>query len=67
MGNLSMALRHYVTSVNIKKLSRLLGYLASEDPAGDGSFIAFSHSSWNKLIILMADCNSEIIVFMKHM
>ncbi len=36
-----MALRHYVTSVNIKKLSRLLGYIACEDPGG--SFIAFSH------------------------
>ncbi len=29
-----MALRHYVTSVNIKKLSRLIDYIACEDPAG---------------------------------
>ncbi len=40
-----MALRHYVTSVNIKKFSRLVGYIACEDPAGGGSFIALSHSS----------------------
>ncbi len=42
-----MALRHYVTSVNMKKESRLLGYISSEDPGGGTSFIAFSHSSWN--------------------
>ncbi len=42
-----MALRHYITSVNMKKFSRLVGYSACEDPAGGGSFIAFSHSSWN--------------------
>ncbi len=39
--------RHYVTSVNIKEESRLIGYIACEDAAGGGSFIAFSHSSWN--------------------
>ncbi len=45
MGNSSMAPHHYVTSVNIKKLSRLLGYsITCEDPAGGRSFIAFSHS-----------------------
>ncbi len=33
-----MALRHYVTSVNIKKLSRLLDYITCEDAAGDGSY-----------------------------
>ncbi len=37
-----MALRHYITSVNIKKL-----FYTCEDPAGDASFIFFSHSSWN--------------------
>ncbi len=37
---------YYVTPVNIKKLSRLIGYIACEDAAGDTSFIAFSHS-WN--------------------
>ncbi len=36
-----MALRHYVTSVNIKKFSRLVGF-ACEDPSGDGSFSLFS-------------------------
>ncbi len=40
-----MALRHYVTSVNIKKFARLVGYIACEDPACDKSFIALSHSS----------------------
>ncbi len=48
-----MALRHYVTTVNMK-FSRLVGTsdssdssIACEDPAGGGSFrpIAFSHSS----------------------
>ncbi len=43
-GDSSIALRHYITSANIKKLSRLVGY-RSEDPAGDRTFIAFSHSS----------------------
>ncbi len=47
-----MPQRHYVTSVNIKKLSRLVGYIACEDPAGGGSFIAFSHSSWNSFGII---------------
>ncbi len=37
--------RHYVTSVNIKKLSQIVDYITCEDPAGDASFIAFSHSS----------------------
>ncbi len=49
-------------SVNIKKESRLIGYIACEDAAGGGSFI----SQLIKLIILMADCNPERIVFMKH-
>ncbi len=40
-----MLLHHYVTSVNMKKLSRLVDYITCEDPAGDGSFIAFSQSS----------------------
>ncbi len=40
-----MALRHYVTSVNIKKLSRLVDYISCEDAKGGGSFIVFSHSS----------------------
>ncbi len=40
-----MALSHYVTSVNIKIESRPVDYISCEDPAGDGSFIAFSHSS----------------------
>ncbi len=48
-----MALHHYVTSVNIKKLSRLVCYIAHEDAAGGGSFIAFSHSSWNKWRIVI--------------
>ncbi len=30
-----MALRYYVTSVNIKKLSRLVDYISCEDPAGE--------------------------------
>ncbi len=34
-----MVLRHYVTSVNIKRLSRLVA-IACEDPAGGGAFIA---------------------------
>ncbi len=46
-----------------KKESRLIGYIACEDAAGGGSFI----SQLIKLIILMADCNPERIVFMKHM
>jgi len=41
------SLRHYVKSVYIKKESQLVGYIICEDAAGDGSFIAFSHSSWN--------------------
>ncbi len=41
-----MSLHHYVTSVNIK-VSRLVGYISREGAAGGGSFIAFSHSSWN--------------------
>ncbi len=45
MGNLSMALHHYIMFVNIMKLSQLLGYITCEDPAGDALFIAFSHSS----------------------
>ncbi len=40
-----MALRHYITSVNMKKFSRLVDYITFEDPAGGRSFIAFSHSS----------------------
>ncbi len=36
-----MALCHYITSVNIKKFSRLVNYITCEDPAGGGSFIAF--------------------------
>ncbi len=39
-----------ITSVNIKKLSRLVSYMACEDPAGGGSFTAFSYSSWNNYI-----------------
>ncbi len=42
-----MALRHYVTSVNIKKLFRLYKAIACEDPAGGRSFIAFFHNSYN--------------------
>ncbi len=42
-----MPLCHYVKSVKIKKLSRLVGYVTCEDAAGGGSFIDFSHSSWN--------------------
>ncbi len=41
-----MLSRHYVTPVNIKKLSRLIGYITCEDAAGGRSFIAFTHS-WN--------------------
>ncbi len=37
-----MALRHYVTSVNKEVFPATI---TREDPAGDGSFIAFSHSS----------------------
>ncbi len=44
-------------SVNMKE-SWLAGHIACEDAAGGGSLIAFSHSSWNKLI-LMADCNPK--------
>ncbi len=40
-----MALRHYITSVNMKKLSRLVDYISCEDATGGESFIAFSHSS----------------------
>jgi len=36
-----------VTSVNRKKESQLVGYMACVDAAGGRSFIAFSHSSWN--------------------
>ncbi len=52
MGNSSMALCHYITSVNIKKFSRLVDCITREDPAGE-------------CIILMADCDPD--VFMKHM
>ncbi len=38
---------HYVMSVKIKKFSRLISYVAFEVVAGGGSFIVFSHSSWN--------------------
>ncbi len=37
-----MLLRHYVTSVNMKKLSRLVDYITCEDPAGGASFSLFS-------------------------
>ncbi len=40
-----MLSRQYITSVNIKIESRLVDYITCEDPAGDGSFIAVSHSS----------------------
>ncbi len=40
-----MALHYYVTSVNIKLLSRLVGYIACDDAAVGRLFIAFSHSS----------------------
>ncbi len=39
-----MLLRHYVTSVNIKIESWLVGYIACADAAGGGSLV-FSHSS----------------------
>ncbi len=35
---------------DIKRESRLVGYIAREDAAGGGSLIAFSHSSWNNYI-----------------
>ncbi len=38
---------HYVTSVNIRKESWLVGYIAFEDAAGGRLFIDFFHSSWN--------------------
>ncbi len=44
---LCSSLHHYVTSVNIKNESRLVGYIACKDAVGGGSLIAFSHSSWN--------------------
>ncbi len=53
-----MALRRYIMSVNIEKLSRLVGYITREDPAGGGSFIA---AGIIKCIIFMADCNPERI------
>ncbi len=53
----------YVTSVNIKKLSRLGGYIACEDAAGGGSFIPFlTAAGIIKFIILMVDCNQERIM-----
>ncbi len=40
--------RHYVTPVNLKEVvPASILYIACEDAAGGGSFIAFSHSSWN--------------------
>ncbi len=55
-----LSLRHYVTSVNIKNESRLVGYITHEDAAAGGSLIAsFITAGIIKLIILMADCNPE--------
>ncbi len=66
-----MALRHYITPVNIKKLSWLCGYqaMACEDPAGDRLWPFLTAARIIKCVILMADCNPERFrtVFMKHL
>ncbi len=56
-GNSSMALRHYITPVNIKKLSWLLG---------NGMlrilqviYLFLTAATIIKCIILMVDCNPE--------
>ncbi len=67
MGNSSKHPCHYVTSVNIKKLSRLVDYIAREDPAGGSSFSRLlTAAGIIQLFILMADCNPKRFVFMKH-
>ena len=50
-----MSLRHYVTSVHIKKVSWLVGYIACED-VGGGDLLSFLTAlDIIKLINLMAD------------
>ncbi len=58
---------HNITSVNIKKLSRPIDYIACEDPAVEDILKPF-HTAARiiKFIILMANCDPERIVFMKH-
>ncbi len=60
MGNSSKHPCHYVTSVNIKKFSRLVDYIAREDPAGGASFSRLlTAAGIIQLFILMADCNPK--------
>ncbi len=62
-----MALRHYVTSVNKKKLSQLQTISRVRILQGAACLYPFlKESRIIKCIILMADCDPERIVFMKH-
>ncbi len=61
-----MAQRHYITSVNIKKLSWLVGYRMCGCCRWWIIYSLFSQQLESINVSLMADCNPKMFMFMKH-